>query len=61
LGLDKSHNTKSVCTDLIWFEKRISRSFEIVETTRIGIDYAEEDVDLPWRFYDKKSKFISVR
>jgi DNA-3-methyladenine glycosylase len=61
LGLSKNHNQMSVCSDQIWFEKTDNTSLELIETTRIGIDYAEEDVDLPWRFYDKKSKFISVR
>jgi len=35
--------------------------FEIVETTRIGIDYAEEAIDFPWRFYIKGNKYISKR
>jgi DNA-3-methyladenine glycosylase len=32
---------------------------EIVESTRIGIDYAEEYKDKPWRFYVKESRFVS--
>ena len=35
--------------------------FEIVETTRIGIDYAEEAIDFPWRFYIKGNKYISKK
>ena len=35
--------------------------FEIVETTRIGIDYAEEAKDFPWRFYIKGNKYISKK
>ena len=35
--------------------------FEIVETTRIGIDYAEEAIDFPWRFYIKDNKYISKK
>jgi len=31
----------------------------IVKTTRIGIDYAEEDALLPWRFYISGNKFVS--
>lgn len=59
LGLNKNHNQSSVCSDKIWFEETESTKPEIVETTRIGIDYAEEDAELPWRFYDKTSRFIS--
>lgn len=33
----------------------------ITTTTRVGIDYAEEDKDLPWRFYLTDSKFVSKR
>lgn len=33
--------------------------FEIVETKRVGIDYAEEAKDFPWRFYIKDSKYVS--
>ena len=33
--------------------------FKIVETTRIGIDYAEEARDFLWRFYIKENRYIS--
>lgn len=33
--------------------------FDVVETTRIGIDYAEEAKDFLWRFYIKGNKYIS--
>ena len=34
---------------------------EIVETTRVGIDYAEEAIDFPWRFYIKYNLYISKK
>nr|WP_262496462.1 DNA-3-methyladenine glycosylase [Nonlabens ulvanivorans] len=37
-----------------------SRS-DIISTTRIGIDYAGEDKNLPWRFYLNTSDYISRR
>jgi len=61
LGLHKNHNQKSVCSNEIWIEKTKNRSIDIIETSRIGIDYAGEDANLPWRFYDKNSKYVSVR
>lgn len=35
--------------------------FEIVETKRIGIDYAEEAKDFMWRFYIKDNIFVSKK
>lgn len=61
LGLNKNHNQNSVCSNEIWIKKTEYFSPELVQTTRIGIDYAEEDAKLPWRFYDKNSKFVSVK
>ena len=34
---------------------------EIVETTRIGVDYAGEWKNKPWRFYIKGNRFVSVK
>ena len=32
---------------------------EVVQTTRIGVEYAGEDAKLPWRFYYKDNPWIS--
>ena len=32
---------------------------KIIQTTRIGVDYAEEDALLPWRFYMKDNPYVS--
>jgi DNA-3-methyladenine glycosylase len=32
---------------------------EIIASPRVGIDYAEECVDWPWRFYQRDSKWVS--
>ncbi len=37
------------------------KDFEIVETTRIGIDYAEEAKYFPWRFYIKDNPYVSKK
>jgi len=34
-------------------------SDKLVSTTRINIDYAEEDKDNPWRFYEANNQYIS--
>lgn len=38
-----------------------SENFEIVESKRIGIDYAEEVKDFLWRFYIKDNKYVSKK
>jgi DNA-3-methyladenine glycosylase len=35
--------------------------YEIVETTRIGVDYAGEWKTRPWRFYIKGNRFVSTK
>jgi len=62
LGLNNLHNAVDLTGDLIWVEDApILKSQHVVETTRIGVDYAGEDAKLRWRFYDSRSKFVSKR
>ena len=61
LKLDKSFYGEDLVTSKrIWLEEgeKISLS-KIVATKRIGIDYAEEWKDKPWRFYIKDNPFVS--
>lgn len=60
LGISKIHNQSSVVGDAIQIENTENKNISLVETTRIGIDYAGEDAKLRWRFYDNNSKFVSV-
>lgn len=52
LGIDRSHTGHLLSSDPIWIEDRgkIFEDSEILSTKRIGIDYAGEDAQLPWRF-----------
>lgn len=34
---------------------------DIIETTRIGIDYSGDWKNKPWRFYVKENKFVSIK
>jgi DNA-3-methyladenine glycosylase len=61
LGISKTHYGLSLLEDTIWIEDRNIEVEAIVETTRIGIDYAEEHALLPWRFYIKNNKWISKK
>ncbi len=60
MGIDKTANGKDLCEDEFYFEDD-GYIPEIVTSKRIGIDYAEEAVDFPWRFYIKGNKFVSVK
>ncbi len=62
LGIGKTHNHLSLTGNHIWLEE--FQSFaekDIVASPRIGIDYAEEDAALPWRFYPKNNPYISKK
>ena len=62
LGVDMSFNGKSLSQNEIWIENQSNApSFEITQKQRIGIEYAKEDKKLPWRFYIKNNKFVSVK
>ena len=41
------------------YEKGEEKCGEIIQTTRIGIDYAEEAKDYPYRFYYKDNSYVS--
>jgi DNA-3-methyladenine glycosylase len=63
-GLDRSHYGADLTGDQVWIEEDKSlalKAEEISVSKRIGIDYAEEDKDLPWRFYLNSSKYVSKK
>ena len=46
----------------IWLEEGNYIDNQNVATRkRVGISYAEEDVELPWRFYNRQSNYVSIR
>lgn len=62
LSLDKSLNNIKLYdnSELYLLEENYS-NFDIVETKRIGIDYAEEARDFLWRYYIKDNPYISKK
>lgn len=62
MGITKYLYGESLFGETIWIEEApVLQESEIHATTRIGVDYAEEDALLPWRFYDKNTQFVSRR
>ncbi len=59
LDMDKDLNEEDLCKDRLYLEKGKDEDFQIIETTRIGIDYAEEAKDWPCRFYIKGNPNVS--
>ena len=61
-SIDKSQNyMKLYEKGDFYIEDSKDEKFDVVETTRIGIEYAEEAIDFPWRFYIKDNKYISKK
>ena len=61
-GIDRSLNGEHLLGDRISVEeyKNFTRK-DIAEGKRIGIDYAEEFAEMPWRFWVKGNTFVSKR
>lgn len=60
MGITMNQNGMDLIGNEIWIEPGIKvDEHVIVHTTRVGVDYAEEDAKLPWRFYISNNKYIS--
>ncbi|HEV2704545.1 MAG TPA: DNA-3-methyladenine glycosylase [Pyrinomonadaceae bacterium] len=62
-GLDRSYDRADLCGERVWIEdaRRAFNADEIAAGARIGIDYAEEFAETPWRFWVRDSPFVSRR
>ena len=60
LGIQTIHYGTALNSDSIWIEKGepLDES-QVVSTTRVGVDYAEEDALKSWRFYIKENGWVS--
>jgi DNA-3-methyladenine glycosylase len=60
LEIDRTFNNEDLLGEKVWLEdfKTFSGS-EISSGKRIGIDYAEEFAEKPWRFWVKDNLFVS--
>jgi DNA-3-methyladenine glycosylase len=60
-NIDRKLNGIDLCGSRLYVEEGEKKDFNIVQTTRIGIDYAEEARDFPYRFYIENNPYVSVK
>ena len=61
LGIDRSYNGADLLGERVWLEDMGYNlpAQSIVSGPRIGINYAEEFVSKPWRFWIRDNPFVS--
>lgn len=59
LGITKELYGEQLTGNKIWLENGYQKTFQVAARKRIGIDYAEEDKHLPWRFIMRDNKWVS--
>ena len=60
MGIDRSYNGEDLLGERIWIEEyRKFPEAQIASGPRVGIDYAEEFVDMPWRFWVEGNPYVS--
>jgi DNA-3-methyladenine glycosylase len=60
MGIDRTLNGADVCTGKTLFVEDAPLAQEIVSCKRIGVDYAGEYKDKPWRFYIRDNTYVSL-
>jgi len=58
LGFTRKDSGRSVMSESLFFVPASKRA-RVVVTARVGVAYAEEDADLPLRFYDAEGSGVS--
>lgn len=61
LGIDKTQYGLDLTTSKDMYIIDDDYKFEMVESKRVNIHYAEEDKDRLWRFYIKDNKYVSKK
>ena len=62
MGIDRKLDREDLLGERVWIEEgeKIPRT-RIATGPRVGIDYAEEWIEKPWRFWLKDNPFVSKR
>jgi len=62
MGITKGQNKLDVAKPPLYIKNAPAVNLdEIMETTRVGVDYAGEWKNSPWRFYIKGNKYVSKK
>ena len=62
MGISKAQNKTDLTAPPLYIEEApLVPQEEIVETTRIGVDYSGEWKNKSWRFYIRDNRFVSVK
>ena len=61
LGIDRQHYGLDLTGNTVWLEDKgvMLNNDDIIASARVGVDYAEEDARLPWRFRIRDNKWTS--
>jgi DNA-3-methyladenine glycosylase len=59
MNINRSNNGEDLCGNKIYITTGDDKPFTITSSKRINIDYAEEAIDYPWRFYIKGNPYVS--
>jgi len=62
MGIGRKHDCVSLLSDEIYIIEDgdyVIKDSNIVKTTRVGVDYAGDDANKPWRFYIKDNPWFS--
>lgn len=59
MSIDKSLNAIDLAGKVLWIEDRNLEVGKIERGPRIGVDYAGEYKDKPWRFYERGNPHVS--
>lgn len=60
MGIDRTLNGADLCSGEQLYVEDAAPVYDIVSSKRIGVDYAEEYKDKPWRFYIKGNPHVSM-
>lgn len=62
MNIKRSNNGDDLCGENLYVVQcEEQEGFEVVTTKRINIDYAEEAIDYPWRYYIKDNPYVSKK